>query len=70
VPIFFFHSRSDPYCRPSLIQKYSQAVGAPQNDVVWFESSGHFPFFEEPQRFIDELVQRVLPLPADHQDGN
>jgi pimeloyl-ACP methyl ester carboxylesterase len=29
---------------------------------IWFEKSGHFPFFEEKEKFEDQLVQRVLPL--------
>ena len=62
VPIFFFEGRRDPYCRPSLIWEYSRTIKAPQKDFVWFENSGHFPFFEEQQKFSDELVQRVLPL--------
>jgi proline iminopeptidase len=61
-PIFFFEGRYDPYCRPSLIWDYTQAIKAPQKEFVWFENSGHFPFFEEKQKFADELVQRVLPL--------
>jgi pimeloyl-ACP methyl ester carboxylesterase len=28
----------------------------------WFDNSGHFPFSEEPQKFTDVLVQKVLPL--------
>jgi pimeloyl-ACP methyl ester carboxylesterase len=35
---------------------------APHKEFIWFENSGHFPFFEEKQRFADELIQRVLPL--------
>jgi proline iminopeptidase len=61
-PIFFFEGRYDPYCRPSLVVKYIQTIKAPQKEVVWFDNSGHFPFFEEQQKFKDELVQRVLPL--------
>jgi pimeloyl-ACP methyl ester carboxylesterase len=62
VPIFFFEGRYDPFCRPSLIWAYSQAIKAPQKEVVWFDNSGHFPFFEERQKFADELVRRALPL--------
>jgi proline iminopeptidase len=61
-PIFFFEGRRDPYCRPSLIWDYAQTINAPQKEFVWFENSGHFPFFEEQQKFADQLVQRVLPL--------
>ena len=62
VPIFFFEGRRDPYCRPSLILEYIETINAPQKEFVWFDNSGHFPFFEEKQKFGDELVQRVLPL--------
>ncbi|HXP69499.1 MAG TPA: alpha/beta hydrolase [Candidatus Dormibacteraeota bacterium] len=62
VPIFFFEGRYDPYCRPSLVVDYTKTISAPQKEVVWFDGSGHFPFFEEQQKFKDELVQRVLPL--------
>jgi proline iminopeptidase len=62
VPIFFFEGRQDPYCRPSLIWRYSQTIRTPQKEFIWFDNSGHFPFFEEQRKFADELFQRVLPL--------
>jgi pimeloyl-ACP methyl ester carboxylesterase len=60
--IFFFEGRNDPACRPSLIWDYSQTIKAPQKGFVWFDNSGHFPFFEEREKFKEELVQRILPL--------
>jgi pimeloyl-ACP methyl ester carboxylesterase len=62
VPIFFFEGRQDPYCRPSLIWAYSHTIKAPRAEFIWFDNSGHFPFFEEQQKFADELFLRVLPL--------
>jgi pimeloyl-ACP methyl ester carboxylesterase len=62
VPVFFFEGRQDPYCRPSLVWDYFQAIQAPHKEFVWFDHSGHFPFFEDKQKFVDELVQKVLPL--------
>ena len=62
VPIFFFEGRHDPYCPPSLVWEYSRTIKAPQKEFIWFENSGHYPFFEEQQKFGDELFQRVLPL--------
>jgi proline iminopeptidase len=62
VPIFFFEGRQDPYYRPSLIWEYSQSIRAPQKQFLWFDHSGHFPFFEEPGKFADELFRQVLPL--------
>jgi proline iminopeptidase len=61
-PIFFFEGRHDPYCRPALIWDYTQTIKGPQKEFIWFDNSGHFPFFEEQQKFANELVQRVLPL--------
>ncbi len=62
VPIFFFEGRQDPYCRPSLIWEYHQTLKAPQKEFIWFDNSGHFPFFEEQRKFADELFQQVWPL--------
>ena len=62
VPIFWFEGRHDEYSPPVLVWEYYQKIRAPQKEFVWFENSGHFPFFEEQQKFVDELVQRVLPV--------
>jgi proline iminopeptidase len=62
APMFFFEGKYDQYCPSSLIWDYSQTIKAPQTEFVWFNNSGHFPFFEEQQKFADELFQRVLPL--------
>ena len=62
VPLFWFEGRHDHYCPASLIWEYYQNIKAPQKEFIWFDNSGHFPFFEERQKFKDELVERVLPL--------
>jgi pimeloyl-ACP methyl ester carboxylesterase len=63
-PLFFFEGRMDPYCPGSVIADYIQTIDAPDKEIVWFENSSHFPFYEERQKFTDELIQRVLPLAA------
>jgi len=70
VPVLFFEGRNDPYCPPSLIWEYSQTIKAPHKEFIWFDNSGHFPFFEEQQRFANELIQRVLPLANDLSGSN
>jgi pimeloyl-ACP methyl ester carboxylesterase len=67
VPIFFFEGARDPYCRPSMVRNYFQKINAPEKEFVSFDDSGHFPFFEQNQKFADELFQRVLPLANDGQ---
>jgi pimeloyl-ACP methyl ester carboxylesterase len=44
-----------------------KTIHAPQKEIVWFENSGHIPFYEERQKFTEELVQRVLPIAADRR---
>jgi len=43
-------------------QPDKQSGQQPDKQFIWFENSGHFPFIEEPARFTDVLVQKVLPL--------
>ena len=62
VPVFFFQGRADPYIRPALVAQYVDRITAPRREIVWFEQAGHFPFYEERQRFLDELLRRVLPV--------
>jgi proline iminopeptidase len=62
IPVFFFEGRRDFACRPSLIWDYEQSISAPQKGFTWFEHSGHFAFYEEPQEFADELARDLLPL--------
>jgi len=64
APIFFFEGRRDPYCRPALIERYAGSISAPRKQILWFENSGHFPFFEEKDAFTRALVQQLLPLAA------
>jgi pimeloyl-ACP methyl ester carboxylesterase len=70
APLFFFEGRYDPFCRPSLVWDYDQRITAPEKQFVWFENSGHFPFFEEQQKFTEELVQQLLPLAHNAATGN
>jgi len=62
VPIFFFEGRYDPYSPSSVIVEYCETIKAQHKEFIWFDNSGHIPFFEEQQKFADERVQRVLPL--------
>jgi len=55
VPVYFFTGRHD-YCVPSeLSERYFAKLHAPRKRMVWFENSAHFPFFEEPLKFAEEM---------------
>jgi len=59
VPVYFFSGRHD-YCVPSeLSERYFEKLRAPIKRMVWFEQSAHFPFFEEPLKFAEEM-EKVL----------
>jgi pimeloyl-ACP methyl ester carboxylesterase len=70
APVFLFEGRHDPYCPPSLIWDYNESIKAPHKEFIWFDNSGHFPFFEEQQKFANDLVRRVLPLANSRSGGD
>jgi pimeloyl-ACP methyl ester carboxylesterase len=55
VPVYFFTGRHD-YTTPfTLIEEYYSRLEAPDKELVWFEESAHFPFFEESEHFAQEM---------------
>jgi pimeloyl-ACP methyl ester carboxylesterase len=59
VPVYLFSGRHDYVTPAQLVEAYYEALSAPSKRIVWFEQSAHFPFFEEPERFVEEL-RRVV----------
>lgn len=57
VPVFFFLGRHDFNTPSQLASEYMDRLQSPLKGVVWFEQSAHFPFFEEPDRFHQEMVR-------------
>jgi pimeloyl-ACP methyl ester carboxylesterase len=68
VPVFFFQGRTDWTTPSPLVEEYYQRILAPSKELVWFENSSHFPFFEEPDRFAQEM-RRVKALVEDEKGG-
>lgn len=59
IPVYFFVGKSD-YTTPfELIEEYFNIIKAPKKDIIFFDNSAHFPFFEEPDKFCEE-VEKVL----------
>jgi len=55
IPVYFFTGRYD-YCDPfSLTEEYFSRLDAPEKNMVWFENSAHFPFYEEPEAFARQM---------------
>jgi pimeloyl-ACP methyl ester carboxylesterase len=55
VPVYFFQGRYDYSTPGEVVERYHEALDAPQKSLIWFEQSAHFPQWEEPQKFVDEL---------------
>ena len=60
VPVYFFVGRHDVNAMTSLIERYYAKLKAPHKELVWFEKSGHTPLYEEPGKWAEEMVHRVL----------
>lgn len=61
VPVYFFEGRHDYNTPWELVQEYYDKLDAPRGKtLVWFEDSAHSPNLEEPERFAQMMVDRVL----------
>ena len=60
IPVYFFIGVSDYTTPHQLVSEYYEQVEAPEKEIVYFENSAHFPFFEEPDRFCEEVRRLVL----------
>ncbi|KAA3639894.1 MAG: alpha/beta hydrolase, partial [Bacteroidetes bacterium] len=57
IPVYFFIGQSDYTTPHELVQKYYETITAPDKEIVYFENSAHFPFFEEPEKFCKEILR-------------
>ncbi len=61
VPVFFFEGRYDEVVTTEVAQRYFDTLDAPRGKrLVWFEESGHWPHFEESEKYRAELIKVVL----------
>lgn len=62
VPIVFFLGRHDWHIPSALAERYFNRIDARCKRLVWFEESAHNPPFEEPEKFIQVMIDEILPL--------
>ncbi|MCA1032178.1 alpha/beta hydrolase [Bacillus timonensis] len=60
VPVYFLTGIHDQYTVHEMQKKYFNYLEAPQKEFILFEQSSHFPHYEESEKFIDVLINRVL----------
>ena len=60
LPVYFFAGRHD-YNTPSiLVEKWINNIQAPRAELVWFENSAHYISSEEPIKFQQVLINKLL----------
>lgn len=60
VPIYFFLGRYDLNAPTSLVEEYLQVLNAPNSEIKWFEHSGHSPWINERDKFMEEVISCFL----------
>ena len=56
VPIFIIHGKHDLNAPVSLANTYYDSLRAPHKELIWFEHSGHTPWRNENQLFIETIM--------------
>lgn len=56
VPVYFFLGRHDVNAPTELAEEYYQLLDAPDKKLVWFEHSGHSPWINESDKFVEEVL--------------
>ena len=60
VPVYFVLGRHNSAACPAAAEKYFEALKAPIKSLVWFEQSAQAPNYEEPDKFLQLMVSKVL----------
>ena len=60
IPVYFFEGIYDYTCSYTLAKEYFDQLKAPIKGFYTFEQSAHSPLFEEPERFIEIMVNDVI----------
>lgn len=61
VPAYFISGKYDYDTPFELVEQYFNALNAPKKELIWFDNSAHFPFYEEPDKFNNVLINDILP---------
>jgi pimeloyl-ACP methyl ester carboxylesterase len=60
IPVYILAGRYDYTVNYDLQKNYFEKINAPKKGFYTFENSAHSPLFEEPERFIEIMVNDVL----------
>ena len=57
IPVYFMQGRHDYQCPGELAKAYYDTLEAPAKSFTWFEHSAHDVFYDEPDRFSQEIIR-------------
>lgn len=63
VPIMMLIGRHDLNAPTALAEEYYNLLDAPQKKWIWFEHSGHSPWINESNLFIEEVIDFTSSFP-------
>lgn len=64
APVYLFEGLHDETAPTACAVQYFNRMSAPQKRLIWFDSSAHFPFLEEPDQFRRALKLVVAETTA------
>ena len=62
LPVFILQERHDLQTTFEVTRSYYEDLRAPYKELVIFEHSAHLVPYEEPEKFLQVLVEKVRPL--------
>jgi pimeloyl-ACP methyl ester carboxylesterase len=57
IPVHFLHGRYDYACPGELAEEYFNILEAPDKSFTWFERSAHDAYYEEADKFNQEMIK-------------
>ena len=57
IPVHFLHGRYDYACPGELAEAYYNTLEAPVKSFTWFENSAHDVYYDEPDKFSQEIIR-------------
>jgi len=60
LPVYFAVGKYDYNIPFELTESYYNILKAPYKELIWFEKSAHMPNVEEPEKFNDLLINKIL----------
>jgi pimeloyl-ACP methyl ester carboxylesterase len=61
IPLYFLAGRYDYFTPSEIVEEYYHKLNAPEGkELIWFENSAHEPEMDQPEKFYDVMVNKVL----------